>query len=353
MAFIETRKSNNGKVTYRVQVRLKGFPTQSATFDRRTDAKTWAQQHESAMKEGRHFKTIESKRHTVGEMIDRYIKNVLPRKGSQKTVQKQQIEWWQEKIGSYLLADITPALITENRDKLLDGGPKQDVKPKSPATTNRYLAVLSHCFSTAVIEWGWLDDSPMRKVRKLKEPRGRVRYLSDEERLCLLTSCQNSSNPLLYPIVVLALSTGARMGEILTLKWEQVNINRGMITLHDTKNKESRSLPLAGHALKVVKELNKIRNIDTDLLFPGKNRKQPIDIRNPWEKALKEAKIEDFRFHDLRHSAASYLAMNGATIAEIAEVLGHKTLQMVKRYAHLSESHTAKVVAKMNKQIFS
>jgi len=99
--------------------------------------------------------------------------------------------------------------------------------------------------------------------------------------------------------------------------------------------------------------MNKLRRIDTDLLFPGKRKNQPIDIRHWWNISLETAKIKDFRFHDLRHSAASYLAMNGATLAEIAEILGHKTLQMVKRYAHLSESHTSKVVAKMNKQIFS
>lgn len=152
---------------------------------------------------------------------------------------------------------------------------------------------------------------------------------------------------------MLALSTGARQGEILSLKWDQVDLNRGQITLFETKNKEIRSLPLTGHALKLVKGMSKVRRIDTDLLFPGKRKIQPMSFRRSWEIALEKAKIKNFRFHDLRHSAASYLAMNGATLTEIAEILGHKTLQMVKRYAHLSESHTSKVVAKMNKQIFS
>jgi integrase len=93
-----------------------------------------------------------------------------------------------------------------------------------------------------------------------------------------------------------------------------------------------------------------MRRIDTRLLFPDGSGKKPIIIRAPWHKALKQAGIEDFRFHDLRHSAASYLAMSGASLAEIAEVLGHKTLEMVKRYSHLSEQHTASVVEKMNKK---
>jgi len=352
MAHIEERKDANGKKRYRAQIRMRGYPIQSATFERKTDAKKWAQDTESSIRDGRHFKTSEAKRHTVNEMIDRYMKSVLPSKGYQAYNQKPQFIWWKGQIGDYTLADASPALIAECRDRLGEGNTHLK-KQRSPATVNRYMAALSHCFSIAVKEWGWLDDSPMRKVRKMKEPRGRVRFLSDDERRKLLDACGKSDNPHLYTIVVLALSTGARQGEILSLRWDQVDLNRGQITLFETKNKEIRSLPLTGLALKLVKGMNKVRRIDTDLLFPGKRKIQPMSFRRSWEISLETSKIKNFRFHDLRHSAASYLAMNGATLTEIAEILGHKTLQMVKRYAHLSESHTRKVVAKMNKQIFS
>ena len=102
--------------------------------------------------------------------------------------------------------------------------------------------------------------------------------------------------------------------------------------------------------MELIKELASVRRIDTDLVFPFKGGGQ--GVRPPWEAALKQAEIEDFRFHDLRHTAASYLAMNGATLAEIAEILGHKTLQVVKRYAHLTEQHTSKVVTRMTESIF-
>lgn len=223
---------------------------------------------------------------------------------------------------------------------------------RTPATVNRYLAVLSHMFTIAIKEWGWLEVNPILKVNKLKEPRGRVRFLSDEERSRLLTVCQQSSSQYLYLVVVLALSTGARRMEILGLRWSDVDLKRNVIILHQTKNGERRILPIVHHALDLLKEHAKVRTLHTELVFPGKNLKTPIDIRTPWETALKQAEIADFKFHDLRHSAASYLAMNGATLAEIAEVLGHQTLQMVKRYAHLSEAHTAKVVARMNERIF-
>ena len=158
----------------------------------------------------------------------------------------------------------------------------------------------------------------------------------------------------MYAIVVIALSTGARKGEILSLRWSQVNLKKRMITIHDTKNNERRSIPLQGHALDIVNDLGKVRRLDTDLLFPSKtNPDKQLSIDTIWKGIIKDSKIVNFRFHDLRHSAASYLAMNGASIPEIADVLGHKTLQMVKRYSHLTEQHTSEVVAKMNKQIFS
>ena len=353
MAHIEARTNKNGKTRYRVQIRLKGKPTQSATFERKTDARKWAQDTESAIRDGRHFKTVESKRHTVGEMLDRYIKSVLPKKGKNQFNQKPQLEWWKDKIGNYLLADASPSLIAEHRD-LLQEEKTHLGTTRSPSTANRYLAALSHCFTIATNEWGWLDDSPMRKVRKCREPRGRVRYLSDDERKRLLQACQEVENQNLYPVVVLALSTGARQSEILTLTWKQVNLTRGQITLYETKNDEIRSIPLVGFAHNIVRNLSQVRRLDTELLFPGKRNKQsPTTIRNAWEHALILAEIEDFRFHDLRHSAASYLAMSGATLAEIADILGHKTLQMVKRYAHLSDSHSSKVVTKMNENIFN
>lgn len=351
MANIEKRTSKHGEIAFRVKVRLKGFPIQHATFERLTDARKWAQQTESAIREGRYFKTTEAKRHTLAEAINRYTKQVFPNKPKSERDQSVQLTWWLQNLGSYTLADVTPALIAEYRDKLTQGVTPRG-KSRTPATVNRYLAILSHVFTITVKEWGWCEENPLRKVSKLKEPRGRVRFLSDEERTRLLSACKENNNPYLYTIVVLALSTGARRMEILGLRWKDVDLNRQIIILHETKNGERRVLPLVGHALELIQEHSKIRQLNSELVFPSSNPKKPIDIRTPWETLLKRTEINDFRFHDLRHSAASYLVMNGASLAEIAEVLGHKTLQMVKRYAHLSEAHTSKVVARMNEKIF-
>lgn len=358
MANIEKRLSSDGEASYRVKVRLKGYPPQSATFERLTDARKWASSTESAIREGRHFKSAEGKRHTLAEMVDRYLNSVMPtKKPSSQIGQERQLRWWKDQIGSYAIADVTSALIIQYRDKLATEPtkpkkPGQEPHYRSPSTIVRYLAALSHVFTVAMKEWQWIDDNPMRKVSKPKEPRGRVRFLSDDERERLLKACRESSNPDLYLAVVLALSTGARSMEIMSLRWPQVDLGRKMITLHETKNNEIRALPLVGHAFDLMQERSKIRRLDTDLIFPGKAPLKPIDLRAPWEAALEKARIADFRFHDLRHTCASYLAMNGATLADIAEVLGHKTLQMVKRYAHLSNDHTSRVVESMNAKIF-
>ena len=329
MPTIVTRKNKDGTTSYQVVIRLKGHPAQTATFKRKTDATRWGQQTEAAIREGRYFKTRESQKRTLAELIDRYLLDVLPRKSDIMAKQRVQYLWWKKQLGYLVLADLTPAIIGEYRDRLVRQ-PTPTGGKRAPSTVNRYLAALSHALTVATNEWGWLDANPMRKLQNLKESRGRVRYLDDQERDRLLDACRKSPNTSLYTIVVLALSTGARKMEILGLTWGDVDLERKVIRLQVTKNGEKRSLPLRGHALELVQNLGKVRRIDTKLLFPGKNPKTPMEIRKPWVSALEEAKIIDFRFHDLRHTAASFLAMNGATTSELAEILGHKTLQMVK-----------------------
>lgn len=349
MATITARKGVKG-VRYRAEVRLRGYPPASATFERKTDAQRWIAQTETEIRAGRYFKTVEAARHTLAELIDRYRRDVMPSKGPWQEHQAPHLDWWKAQLGDYRLSDVTPILLAEYRDKLLHTQTRQGTA-RSPATVNRSLASLSHAFTIAVREWGWIDDNPLRKVRRLTEPRGRVRFLSDDERARLLDACQQSRNPCLYPAVMLALATGARKNEILSLTWQDVDLKRGVITLQQTKNGDRRGLPLTGRVLALVRDLP--RRIDTPLLFPSReNPQRPVQVRDAFLHALEVAGIEDFKYHDLRHSAASYLAMNGATLAEIAEILGHRTLAMVKRYSHLSTEHTSRVVARMNDAIF-
>jgi integrase len=349
MATIEKREGEEGAVSYRVRIRLKGKPAQTATFARITDAKIWAQDTEAAVRKGKYFKTAEAQKRTFGELLDKYEKEVLSYKQGIEN-QKHYLAYWRAEFGEYFLADVTAPRISETRNKLI-GSKNRYGREIGVSTANRYTTALGHVFTVAINQFEWLEANPIAKVQKLKEPRGRVRYLLDWEREVLLAECKKSQNKYLHAVVVAALSTGARKAEILTLKWEDVNLELGQVVFHETKNGERRSSPLRGFANELFREIY-IERGNNIYVFQSETTGRPIDIRTAWEVAVKNSRITNFRFHDLRHSAASYLAMNGASIAEIAEVLGHKTLQMVKRYAHLSEAHTSGVVEKMNKRIF-
>jgi len=189
-------------------------------------------------------------------------------------------------------------------------------------------------------------------MSRLREPRGRVRFLSDQERHRLLDASKKSKNTALYTIVVLALATGGRQQELLTLRWPDVDLRRGTLTFHQTKNGERRTIPLTGYALDLLKQHACVRHLATDRVFPAYTNIKRCRIRDAWNNTVRRADITDLHFHDLRHTFASYLAMNGASLLEIAEALGHKTLAMVKRYAHLTEGHTRGVVERMNRAVF-
>jgi len=360
------KNKKNPKVTFTATIRLKGYPTVAKTFRNKSLAEEWAQKTEAAIKDGIYFKTQEAGKRTLAELINRYIENELPQRNSDHDNFKRQLNWWKDRIGAYFLSGITPALLAEYRDKLkaepsvreFKNGTRIE-KERTDATVNRYMAALSVVFSVAVSEYCWLHENPMLKVRKKTEARGRTRFLTDEERKTLLESCKKIHEKYLYKVVVLALSTGARYGEIINLKWAEVDFKNKLIYLLDTKNGESRSVPISGQAYDLLKELHneklnkKVVKISSDYVFARSDGKKPMELRNLWYDALEDSGIENLRLHDLRHTAASYLAKNGATLIQLKHILGHKTLAMCARYAHLTEQHTAEILEKMNEQQFA
>ncbi len=345
MADFEKRITPKGKKRFYARVRRAGFKTIRATFDTMAEARQWAAKKESEINSGKYQLTTSADQHTVGEMIAQYLKTVLPNKSRKPRYikqQKNQLGWWWARIGEYTLSHVTPALIAKQRDEHL--------KKVSNETANRYLAALSHVYTIAIKEWAWLEQSPIARLRKLKEGRGRVRFLSETELESLLVAVRAEKSKPLELIVVMAISTGARKMEILSLKWQDVDLERGIATVQESKNNERRPLYITGLALSMLKQHR--HHPKSDYVFPTRFGNQPIDIEKEWRRVLARAKIVDFHFHDLRHTAASYIAMNGGTTADIGAVLGHKSANMVQRYAHLSKTHTAGVVAAMNEKIF-
>lgn len=340
-----TDKDGRQRTAYRAQIRKRGFPPVTATFERKTDADKWAQETEADMSRRRYFPQHEAERHTLAELVDRQLEAVKMDRPHDHERQKVILGWWKEKLGVYTLATLTADLIGRHRDQL------QSKEGLSPGTVNRYLSALSKAFSNAVKEWHWLPDNPLRRVSKKPEPRGRVRYLSDDERAALLEACRKSEYKPLYLIVLFAITTGMRRGELLGLRWQDIDLERRVAVLHNTKNGDRRSVPIVPEVAALLREHGKVRRLDNDLIFASEGH-DPVWFDKFWYRALKAAKIKDFRFHDLRHTAASYLAMSGTTTAEIAAVLGHRTLQMVKRYAHLSDQHTGTVIERMTRKYF-
>lgn len=207
-----------------------------------------------------------------------------------------------------------------------------------PATVNKELTLLKHMFTKAV-EWGHVKQHPAKPVRLLKEPPGRLRYLTLEELTRLLDACA----PHLNAIALTAVHTGMRRREILSLRWQDVDLRKRTMTLTKTKNNEPRILPMNAELVQVLRSLP--RHVDSPYVFCDREGMSYDRIDNGFRRACKRAGIQDCRFHDLRHTFASHLVMRGANLRSVQELLGHKTAKMTTRYTHLSTPHLQKTVS--------
>ncbi len=210
-----------------------------------------------------------------------------------------------------------------------------------PATVNRLIATLKHMVTKAV-EWEMASEEIIKKVRKVKqlpENNRRLRFLSSEDCQALIKVCE----PHLKPIVITALNTGMRRGEILNLRWDQIDLKHSFILLGETKNGERREIPINETLRQTFEALP--RHINSPYVFwHGKEGRLYRDIKESFKSAVKKADIKDFRFHDLRHCFASHLVMVGCDLKTVQELLGHKTFTMTLRYAHLAPGHKVKAV---------
>lgn len=348
MATFETRKNKEGKKRFRAAIRRTGAPAKRGTFPTQKKADTWAAIEEAKILDGRYGLSAAADHHTAGEMIERYIVKHLPLKSTKKRYlaqQKMQLLWWKARIGAYALSAVTRPLLNECRDELREG--------RKNETVNRYLSALSHVFTVAVTEWEWLASSPLIGVPRLKEGKGRDRYLLDHERPGIIDAARLERRKPLLLIVVLGIASGARKNELLSLELKNVNPETGAATQEETKNYASKTFFVTGWALELLRAyLAGQRHPRSKYLFPSRFGNKPMNIEREWTRIRRRAGIEDFRFHDLRHTFGSYLSMNGATPQEVAAALNQKTLQMAMRYSHLARTHVEQKVAGMNEKLF-
>ena len=237
-------------------------------------------------------------------------------------------------FGSYPLRRFNTMMIEQYQTERIQKGNK-------PATANRLLATLKHMFTKAV-EWDMVEEEALKKIRKVKfleENNRRLRYLSVEECAALVSTCESH----LRPIVITALNTGMRRGEILSLTWDRVDLKHGFILLDRTKNGDRREIPINDTLRAVLQGLTRRLDIP-HIFFDPQTGKAYQDVKRSFHTALRRAKIQDFHFHDLRHTFASHLVMAGVDLTTVKELLGHKSLKMTLRYSHLAPAHKMKAV---------
>lgn len=279
----------------------------------------------------------------------------------------QRLQWWCGQVGALRLDELNddhlhaalealalkPSRYYAGKD--IEGQPiykpKRDRKPISGSTINRYTSAIA-----AVLTWAIhrriapkTFDHPVRRLEYRPEGAEKTRFLDDDERARLLEACKASKWPRLYLLVLLALTTGARKSELLGLRWQDVDTARRVVHVGRSKNGDPKVLPLVAA---VVEQLEAFRGAPGGLVFPSRlNPANPMAFEARWAQALRAAHIRGFRFHDLRHSAASYLAQHGATLLEIADLLGHRQISMTKRYSHLAASHRSALVERVMGQL--
>lgn len=352
MATITQNSAGNWKAV----IRKKGWPTAIKTFRTKKDSRDWARRVEDEMLRGVYIDRAPSERMTLRAAMARYLKEVTPTK-SKTTIprEKNRAKLVLDALGDYSLAAITPQLVAAYRDQRMTTPSPKTGNLLSGNTVRLELALLSHLYTIAIKEWGvGLTYNPAALVRKPKPPKARDRRITKEEETRLLVECAKHSNPMLYWIVILAIETGMRKSEIVTLKHGQVNIQGRFAYLPDTKNGEARTIPLTKTATKILEIAvdHPIRPIDTNLIFWGDAKdkatgeRKPYDFTEAWEEARARAGLPDLHFHDLRHEAISRFVEAGLGDQEVAAISGHKTMQMLKRYTHLRSEN---LVEKLDK----
>jgi integrase len=313
---------------WRVQVRLNGQKAKTKTFDTHDEAQRWARQIEGVLTSDDFVDLSEARRTTLAEALNRYLTEVTPTKKGAEIEGYRIGKWLRDPLAEKPLASIRSLDIATWRNERTQAG-------AAPTTVKNALTIISQVYKTASTEWGMEGlRNPVTHVRMPKNRPARERRLEPEEEERLLDACESCSHPWLYPVVVLAIETAMRQGEIIALRRE--HIKGSVIQLPDTHTKTSnpRSVPLSTRARAILAE--------TPVSYDGRvfpTTKTRIGYY--WEQACLKAGIEHLRFHDLRHEATSRLFEKGLNHFEVMSVTGHTTTVMLKRYTHFRAAELA------------
>lgn len=323
-----TISERNG--TWQAKVVRKGFPTQYKTFDMKAQAQAWARAVEVAMDDGTWGDPAGSADVTFGALLKRYHESVTPSKRSRSSESYRLAKLRRRKISDYSMRNLTTHVLGEYRDARLKEG-------ATAATVCRELASICAVITHAQREWGLKLANPAKLVKKPRLPPGRNRSLKPHETERLLEELHPSNHkrrhPLLHPVVQFALETAMRRGEILDLRWRNVDFEQRTAFLPLTKNGKARTVPLSSRAVEILSSLSRT----DDRVFPISD----YAVECAFVRACKRAEIDDMHFHDLRHMATTALSKKLPNVIELASVTGHSNVQMLKRYYHTSAAELA------------
>lgn len=327
MATIRQRGNN-----WEARIRREGWPKLTQSFNSKADARAWSTVIESEIERGVFLDRTEAEKNTLGDLFQRYLTEISSHKKGHDSERYRLISLQRDSIAKIKVAGLSGKLMAEWRDRRLN--------EVSGSTTNRDLNLISHVINVARKEWGIHVENPIAMIRRPPENRARNRRLASGEEEKLLAELEEttrsergtyeqggSRNPWMRPLVILALETAMRRGELLSLRWADVFLADRFVRLHETKNGESRDVPLSTRAYGVLAGLP--RHI-SGRVFPT----TADAVKKAFVRSVQRADLGDLHFHDLRHEATSRIAEKLDNVLELSAVTGHKTLTMLKRYYH-------------------
>lgn len=307
---------------WQAMVRRKGMAPRSKSFDSKTDAERWARSLEAEVDRcGALPDTRLAENTTLSQILTRYRDEISTKKRSVVSEQARINGILRRPICHCTLTLLTSADIAAYRDERL--------KTVAPASVVREINTISHAIDTARREWSiHLPQNPCKLVTRPSPPRGRTRRLMGDEDLRLLAAADRGRASYMRPLIVLAIETGMRRSELLSLEWQHIDLERRVAHLPLTKNGSARNVPLSTRAVETLRTL------------PSNGRERvfsvaPNAVRLAWERLVRRAGLTDLHFHDLRHEAVSRLFEKGFNVVEVSTISGHKELRMLGRYAHL------------------
>ena len=360
MASFQERKNKFG-LSYKVVVRVKGYNTKTRTFSAKEfenpkrEAKLWASEIETAMKRGSYVEEIpivnNSKIETVGDLIEYFRTNEGPHRYQHYDKYQFIYDWWVDKIGKLKPNELTPQVLANC--KYILANEKMHKKNKgretrSSSSINKYLFAMSAIIEFGIDEFNLWEYNPMSRVKKRKKDKAaslRVRFLEEDE-IELVKEAAKKRGFRFYVFILLAMVTGARFSIVQHLNRKDFNFKKGEVYLLYNKARNNIGFPLKEEVLEAVRELIETEDLYQGYLFWDMKINNFYNYKGWFEAMIKDLKIEDFRFHDLRHTAATYYLISGASETALMELFGWKSREMIKRYAHLTKGHLRDLVNK-------